>query len=235
MNDMKILALDTTTRFLCLALAYHRNIYECNLDLGRRHSALLVPIIKRSLEALEWRIQDIRYFACGIGPGSFTGVRVGVSAIKGFAWALGKPVLGIPTLDIIAMNALSCAGKDAKGGSIIPVLDAKRGLIYCSVYRRSKGGLKRTMPYMLLSEEDFLRKAPSGSLILGDAIALYKEKMSAAIKGAVLLDKDYWYPQAHNIIPLSLEKIDSGKIDNVFTIKPIYLYPKDCQIKQSHG
>jgi tRNA threonylcarbamoyladenosine biosynthesis protein TsaB len=221
---MRILAIDTSTKFLCLGLYDDGKIYEYNLDLDRRHSSLIVVTIKRALDALGWKINDIDYFACGLGPGSFTGVRVGLATIKGFAWALNKPILGISTLDILAKNV------NLNAACIIPAMDAKRNLIYCSVYQAKDGKLKRLSPYMLLSLERFLHKVKPQSIILGDAIKLYKPRMLKEIKSVTLLDEDYWYPQARNIIILSLEKIRKKSIDSHFKIKPIYLYPKECQI-----
>lgn len=221
---MKILGIDTTTKFLCIGIYDNSKIYEYNLELGTLQSSLLLPWIKRLLDALHWRIKDIDYFACGLGPGSFTGIRVGLSTIKGLTWALKKPILGISTLDIIACNA------QEYNGIIIAAIDAKRNLIYCSAYKNNRKGLKRIMPYLLLAKDDFLKKIKPKSIILGDALRIYKEEILKEIRGANLLDKDYWYPKARNIMVLALEKIKDRKF-NTFNIKPIYLYPKECQIR----
>jgi len=216
---MKILGIDTTTRFLCLGICDDARIYEYNMDLGIKHSALLVPTIKRALEALGWQLGDIDYFACGLGPGSFTGIRVGLSTIKGLSWALKKPIVGISTLDILACNASGI------GGAVVPAIDAKRNLIYCSIYQFKNGALKRTAPYMLLQEAELLKKIPAHAVLLGDA--------AAKIEGARILDKDSWYPKARHIISLALERIKEKKFKRAFSAQPIYLYPKECQIKKS--
>ncbi len=223
---MKILGVDTTTKFLCLGIYDGSKIYEYSLESGIKHSALLVPTIKRVLDVLGWHIRDIDYFACGLGPGSFTGMRVGLSTIKGLSWSLDKPIIGISSLDILARNA------SRLGGYIVPAIDAKRGLIYCSIYRIKNGALKRIAPYLLLNEGEFLKKIPKNSIVLADAINLYKEDILRKIKGIKILDKDYWYPKAHNIIKLALERIEDKKFNNAFKIKPIYLYPKECQIRK---
>ncbi|MDD4895061.1 MAG: tRNA (adenosine(37)-N6)-threonylcarbamoyltransferase complex dimerization subunit type 1 TsaB [Candidatus Omnitrophica bacterium] len=223
---MKILGIDTTTKFLSIGLYDGRRIYEYNLDLGTRHSTLLIPTLKRVLDALGWDVKEIDYFACGLGPGSFTGIRVGAAAVKGLSWPLNKPVAGISTLDILANKV------KLPGVSIAPVIDAKRGLIYCSIYKREKGCLKRIAPYMLLSEEELCRKLKRNTVILGDALNLCKEKIIKNISGAVILDKDCWYPDGHNIIYLALEKIRGKSFSSAFNLKPIYLYPKECQIRK---
>lgn len=221
---MKILGIDTSTKFLCLGIYDQGRIYEYNLECGRKLSSLLTTTIKRAVEALNWQINDIDYFACGLGPGSFTGLRIAVATIKGMAWSLNKPLLGISSLDILAKNV-------AGDAVIVPAIDAKRNLIYCSIYKNKKGILRRTAPYMLLSIDDFLKKVRANSTLLGDAITLYKEKILKNISGVTILDKDYWHLQGHNIIYLALEELRNKKINNAFDIKPIYLYPKECQIK----
>lgn len=223
---MRILGIDTTTKFLCLGLSDEKKTYEYNLDLGRRHSTLLVPTIKRVLGVLGWNIYEIDYFACGIGPGSFTGMRVGLATIKGLSWPFKKPIVGISSLDILARSVKN------DFTPIVPAIDAKRNLIYCSIYKIHKGALKKIAPYMLLSEDEFLKRIPRNALVLGDASGLYKEQILKNIKGVNILDRDHWYPRGGNLIALAQERIKSNKLQNAFNIRPIYLYPKECQIRK---
>jgi tRNA threonylcarbamoyladenosine biosynthesis protein TsaB len=222
---MKILGIDTTTKFLSIGVYDGAKVYAYNLEVGRRLSSLLAPTIKRILDALGWQASDIDYFACGLGPGSFTGMRVGVATIKGLAWSLHKPIIGISTLDILARAV------KAKGVRVIPMIDAKRHLVYCSVYKTEGSIQKRIMPYLLLTEAQFQKKMRPKSTIFGDALLLYKENILSNIKNVTILDSDYWYPRGHNIIELALERIKQKKLSNSFKIKPIYLYPKECQIR----
>ncbi|MDP3041615.1 MAG: tRNA (adenosine(37)-N6)-threonylcarbamoyltransferase complex dimerization subunit type 1 TsaB [Candidatus Omnitrophota bacterium] len=222
---MKILGIDTTTSRLCLGLYVDGKFYEYSLQVGRRLSELLVPIIQRVICALGLKIADIDYFACGLGPGSFTGMRIGLATIKGLSVVRNKPVIGISTLDILAMNA------PVKDRLIVTALDAKRSLIYCSAYRYERGSLKRKSAYALLSLDELVKKFPNKAVILGDAAALYGDALLTRIKNATILDKDYWIVQAHNLISLALAKIKAKQFSSVLTVKPIYLYSKECQIK----
>jgi tRNA threonylcarbamoyladenosine biosynthesis protein TsaB len=225
---MKILGIDTTTRFLCLGIYRDGEICEYSLDLGRRLSALITPTIKRVLDALGWGIKDVDYFACGLGPGSFTGIRVGIAAVKGLAFSLNKPVVGISTLDILAANSANAAGY------IIPMVDARRNLIYCSIYRNKSGRLSRLEPYMLLTINEFLKKikVKGNAVILGDAVNLYKQDILMHMGGVRALDKDYWYPSGRNIVNLAVERIKARKFASAYSVKPVYLYPKECQIRK---
>ena len=221
---MKILAIDTSTKYFCLGLYDKGKVYEYTLETGKNLSRVITAHIKRVLDSIGWEAEDIDYFACGIGPGSFTGIRIGVATIKGLSWALNKPIAAVPSLDILAMNANT-------DKYIVPVVDAKRNLIYCSVYKKKGTRLQRLGPYMLLDEKKLCRKIKKDSALLGDALNLYKPKILSSVKGIQVLDKDYWLPQARNIISLALEKIKENKLKNSFEIKPIYLYPKECQVR----
>ena len=212
-----------------MAISIGEQVYEFRLETGRKLSGLITIAIARALEAVGLKPQDLDYFACGLGPGSFTGIRIGLSTIKGLAWALKKPVLGIPTLDILA------AGANQRETMIVPAVDARRNLIYCSGYRFQGSALKRLMPYMLLSTEEFYRKVKPRSVILGDAVQLYRQGILKNIKGAQILDKDYWYPRPRPLIALAKEYAAGGKFSTALKVKPIYLYPKECQVRRVEG
>ena len=222
---MKILGIDTSTKFLCLGLYVDGKFYEYNLETGRTLSVVLVPTIERVITAAGLKIADIDYFACGLGPGSFTGMRIGLATIKGLSIVRNKPVVGISTLDILAENVL------INNTLIVPAIDARRDLIYCSSYKREQGCLKRKSEYQLLSLDKFVKKFTNKTIILGDAAAIYRDKMIFQLKGASILDKDYWFPKAHNLINLALAKIKAKQLSCAEAIKPIYLYPQECQIK----
>jgi len=222
---MKILGIDTSTKFLSLGLYDSGKIYAYNLEVANKLSGLLAPTISRVLEAAGLTAGNIDYFASGLGPGSFTGLRVGIATIKGLSWALRKPVVGVPTLDILAKNA------KAGDGDVAVMVDAKRNLVYGSIYRMGESSLEKKAPYLLLRPDDFLKKLRPHTRILGDGAGLYRQEIFMQEKGLIIMDKEYWYPKAHNIIELALAKIKAKQIMNSFTVKPIYLYPKECQIR----
>ncbi|MCM8789884.1 MAG: tRNA (adenosine(37)-N6)-threonylcarbamoyltransferase complex dimerization subunit type 1 TsaB [Candidatus Omnitrophica bacterium] len=224
---MKILSIDTSTKYFVLSICDESKMYELNLEVEKRLSSLINITIQRALNYVGIRLDDLDYFACGLGPGSFTGLRIGVAAIKGFCLSLKKPVIGISSLDILAKNASHLEEKN-----IIPIIDAKRGLIYSSVYKIKDNRLLRLKQYTLETFDELLKNKIKNPVFLGDAVDLYKHKIISSIRGAVVLDKDYWFPKGHHIAELALKKIRSKKISNPFTIKPIYLYPKECQIRK---
>ncbi|MFA5117540.1 MAG: tRNA (adenosine(37)-N6)-threonylcarbamoyltransferase complex dimerization subunit type 1 TsaB [Candidatus Omnitrophota bacterium] len=249
---MKILALDTSTKFLSLGISDGKKIYECSLEVGVKLSSLLMPTIKRALESARMGLGDIDFFACGLGPGSFTGIRVGIAAVKALAWSLEKPLVGIPTLDSLARGiflseqgiagaADVCHGLRQEDIVIVPVIDAKRKMFYSSVYKLRGRDLKRVSPYFLLSPQELSVKILShcggkkGKVTLffaGDGVELYRQARAQGPGREVVLDKDCWYPRPRHMIALAQEKISSAKVSNAYELKPLYLYPKECQIRE---
>lgn len=228
---MKILGIDTSSKVLSIALTKGRElITEETILADRKHSALLVPKIKELLERSGSGIADVDVFVVGTGPGSFTGLRIGVSALKGFGIATAKPCIGVPSIDAIALNVK----EDSK--LIAPIIDAKRENLYSAIYMRKKGRLIRKSQLLLLTVQELMKKINairnrSPVFFLGDAIALYREKMLHISNEAVFLGEEYWYPRASNLIQLALGRIDRIKKMDLAKLKPIYLYPKNCQVK----
>ena len=125
---MRILGIDTSSRVLSIALTKGRElIAEETVACDRKHAALLVPKIKDLLERSRLGIESVDGFVVGTGPGSFTGLRIGVSTVKGFGIATAKPCIGVPSIDAIALNVK----EDSK--LIVPIIDAKRHQVYSAI------------------------------------------------------------------------------------------------------
>lgn len=223
---MKILGIDTSTDFLHIALFDDGKVYEYSLETKKKLSELLDVTIKRLLDAVGWSFSDIDYFACGVGPGSFTGIRVGIAAIKGMSWALSKPVIAVSSLDILAKNCAS------QGEKIVAAIDARRGLVYCALYVTKNGRLKRASKYLLVSVKELCRLVKTKAVFLGSGALLYRQEITKSVRQARILDRDYNHLRPHNIINLALEKIRAKSAQDTFTVQPIYLYPQDCQVKK---
>jgi tRNA threonylcarbamoyladenosine biosynthesis protein TsaB len=223
---VKILGIDTSTDFLHIGLYDQGKVYEYSLETKKKLSGVLDVTIKRLLDAVGWSFSDIDYFACGAGPGSFTGIRVGIAAVKGMSWALSKPVVAVSSLDILAKN---CA---TEGVKIVPVIDARRGLVYCALYVTKNGCLKRTSKYLLISVKELCKLVKTRAVFLGCGALLYRQEIAKSVRRAEILDRDYNQLRPHNIINLALEKIRAKAVQDTFTVQPIYLYPRDCQVKK---
>jgi len=222
---LKILGIDTSSKFLNIALSEDEDIIkEESYLLDRRHASQLVPKVKELLKKYRTPISKIDVFIIGLGPGSFTGLRIGVSAIKGFGIASGKPCIGVASIDSIACNA------QENNKDIIPIIDAKRGQVYAAIYRRKGNKVARLSDYLILPIEKLLKKVKGDSVFLGDGVPLYRNNISSINKKAVFLEEEYWYPGAGNLIKLGFSK--KAKKINLAKLIPLYLYPENCQIRK---
>ncbi|MFA4991523.1 MAG: tRNA (adenosine(37)-N6)-threonylcarbamoyltransferase complex dimerization subunit type 1 TsaB [Candidatus Omnitrophota bacterium] len=223
---MRILGIDTSSLVLSVAVSEDGGIIrEESYSLDRKHSSLLIPKIKELLRKTRSGIDKIDGFVVGLGPGSFTGMRIGVSAVKGFGVATGKPCVGVASIDAMAMNAEA-------DGVIVPIIDAKRQQVYAAVYDKKRDKIVRRSEYLLLPVEEVLKKIKGPVIFLGDGAGLYRGQIERLNEKAVFLDERYWYPRASNLIKLGLTKIKKAKAPGLDKLAPIYLYPDDCQIKR---
>jgi len=125
---MKVLALDCSTDLLSVALRCDSGFAEVTLDLGLRHAESLTGLIELCLARASLEPKDLDLIACALGPGSFTGLRIGMATAKGMALALGKPWIAVPTLDALAW------GKEHFSGAVVPIVDGKKGRFYSAIY-----------------------------------------------------------------------------------------------------
>ena len=177
-------------------------------------------------------LNKIDGFAVGLGPGSFTGLRVGLSTVKALAFASQKPIVGIPSLDVLAMSS-----KDEGINQVCVVSDARRDMVYSGLYLVQKGVVKRISPYALAPTENVLAPIEGKVLLVGDGIKLFKDAIiKASHKGKryepVFADEKEWFPQARNLVELSAERFAKKKTDNLDKLIPLYLYPDDCQVRR---
>ena len=224
---MVVLAIDTSTAYLSVALC------DGDKSLGRyhrmadmRHSTILMPTISNILKKAKIRPEDIDLFSISIGPGSFTGLRIGVTTVKGLAFSLKKPIVTVPTMDVIAYNAIK------RSSVICPVLDARKGKVYACIYRSDGVGLKRLTGYLLLAPSELVEKVERYKEIvfLGDGIrcmeGAYPDKEVLEISSKI-----DWYPEAGIAAKLGAEKFKKGDIVTAEKLRPFYIYSKECDIK----
>ena len=152
---MKILALDSSASFACSALLDDEILlHEVRDNSGRAHSETLLPLIASMLEKHGVRPHDIDLFACSVGPGSYTGVRIGVSTVKGLCSGSGKPCVALSSLEVLARNA------EGFEGLVCPLIDARRDRVYTALFESKKGVVTRLAPdtVLTLCELDALLK-----------------------------------------------------------------------------
>lgn len=184
---MKVLAVDAAGKALSLAIAEEdKLIASATLNVGLTHSQRLLPMLSALLESAALTMQDIDMVAVVNGPGSFTGLRIGIATAKGLAEAAGCPLLTVSTLEAEAWAARGM------GAYICPLLDARRNEVYTALYDESGAEI---WPAMAIAPDElaarlteFANGCPGARFVLvGDAAALYIDKMREMLAAPVLL------------------------------------------------
>ena len=223
---MKILGIDTSTKYLSVAVTKNGKLLgEYSQDCAQAHSLHLVPVIKKLLNKTRLQLKDLDALCVSIGPGSFTGLRIGASTVKGLAVAAKKPIVPVPTLDVIAKNALHHSGK------VCVILDARKQQVYACLYESKSGKIKRASKYMLLKIGELVKKLKGEILFLGDGIEIYKEEIKKEKKiRPVFAEQELWYPDSYWVCVMGQEMLKAGKKISAENLVPMYIYARTCTI-----
>jgi len=228
---MRILAVDTSTKVSGAAVADEEGIIgESMLNTGKTHSRRILPLVNSLLQNMDLTLGEMDGFAVTIGPGSFTGLRIGISTVKAFAQVLGKPVAGIVTLDALAENLREAPGL------ICPILDARKNEVYTAIYRR-EGSVKRVSSYQAVSPHDLLHELQTKDeqvTFLGDGVGVYRLLIEQTMKDQAFFAspaKNYLRPGEISLLGLSA--FTQGQTYSADEIKPLYLRLSEAEIKWS--
>ncbi len=162
---MRILALETATLAGSAALLEGgRVIGQSLLDVALTHSERLLAMVDRLLQDSGWDVAVLDALAVSVGPGSFTGLRVGIATVKGLAMSLGLPVAPVPTLDALASNL------PFADAPVCPLLDARKGEVYLSLYRWNEDRMERQWDYLALSPPAVAERLELPVIVVGDGV-----------------------------------------------------------------
>ncbi len=228
---MRILALETSTKTFSLAVSENSKILAYrNIKLTRVLSSSIIPAINAILKKTNLELENLDGFAIGLGPGSFTSLRVGLSTVKALSLAANKPVVGISSLDILAMNT-----PEKIEGPVCVVSDAKRSLLYACFYTKKGNSFHRQSDYLLIGIEELLSKTPRDAFFIGDGVGLYKKELLKKIGNSPeknLAEEKLWSPQANRLVALAYPRFLKKDFQSAENLTPIYLYAEDCQIQK---
>ncbi|OGW84620.1 MAG: tRNA (adenosine(37)-N6)-threonylcarbamoyltransferase complex dimerization subunit type 1 TsaB [Omnitrophica bacterium RIFCSPHIGHO2_02_FULL_46_11] len=229
MGVNNILAVDTSSRVLSVAIGTRTSaVFESNLEGTPQHSEQLLGLIAEGLKDLGLKKHDLTHLIWGLGPGSFTGLRIGLSVLKGFSLGLKKRCFGVSSLDVIAL------GSGVINGDLIVCLDARREHLYVAQYRFQKGQVKKVLSDRLLSFDHFLSKLKPGMTLTGDAISSYGELIQKKKEeGISFLPQSFWYPKAHFMLKLLAEKHEWVEALTLRKMVPKYLRISEAEEKWS--
>ncbi|GAA4724824.1 tRNA (adenosine(37)-N6)-threonylcarbamoyltransferase complex dimerization subunit type 1 TsaB [Brevibacillus fulvus] len=228
---MRVLAIDTSNLVLSVAVVDEsRVLAEMTTNLRKNHSVRLMDNISLLLDELELSPQELDGIAVAKGPGSYTGVRIGVATAKSLAWSLGIPVVGISSLQAVALNACGFTG------GIVPCFDARRGQVYTALYQSQ--GMNR-LTEMAAEQIILLREwlpliaaetAGRPLLFLGDDVALHRETIVEMLgERALFAPSAFNHPRAAHLGWLAIERIEQA--DDPHSLLPEYLQVAEAEAK----
>lgn len=218
---MKILSLDSATESAtCAVMSEDKLLGEITFNYKKQHSVILMPMIDILLKNLNLDIDSIDGFVVSKGPGSFTGLRIGVSTIKGLSHGTHKPFISVSSLDALAYNM---AYTD---GIICPIMDALRGNVYTALYTFSNNNLKRVSDYMLISVENLIslvNEHKTQVCFIGDGIYKYKDILIQNIPKAIFSPNHLNVVKASSLGEIGLKLLKSGLSDDLYNFCPLYI------------
>jgi tRNA threonylcarbamoyladenosine biosynthesis protein TsaB len=214
-RGVRILALETSAlRGTVTVLEDGRVLGQS--ELTQRTAQALAPAIVRQLEAVGWRPQDIQLIAVTQGPGSFTGLRVGVTTAKTLAYAVGAELVAVNTLEVIASQAPA----DVVEGDIWAVLDAQRQQLFAALFRRdSHGVLQIQGETRIIDNAHWLAELKPPVAVTGLGLRNLVNLLPTQI---TIIDDSQWEPQAAAVGQLAYRAYQSGRRDDLWTLTPHY-------------
>ena len=216
---MLILALDSTAIVASVALCRdEKPLASFTVKNGNTHSETLLPMVEAVLKSANVTVNDVDLFACSVGPGSFTGVRIGTATIKGLAFGQNKNCLGVSTLEALAQNLVPF------DGIICPVMNARRGQVYNALFRYEGGTLRRLCEDRALSVADLAAElAEKGEpfALCGDGVAEFHRLApnSAPVSVPTLLEDQ----SAVSVAKVALRRANAGESGTDAALVPVYL------------
>ena len=229
---MKIIGVDTSTRTGSVAVLEGDTVLaELAVTSAQTHAKRLMPAIDATLGMAGLTISECDGFAVTTGPGSFTGLRIGISTVKGLGFATKKPITGVTTLDALAYQFLSFPHL------ICPVLDARKGQIYTALYEcASHKGLKRVIEDCAVEPKEWLNQIQGLCLFAGDGAVVYKELIRETLGDLAHFAPPYLNTVRASVVAyIGMKQILDGKIADVSSLVPYYIRKSDAEIKVEKG
>ncbi len=224
---MKILALETSAKSVSCAVvedgAPLASAYQCT---GLTHSRTLLPMVDAMLKNADLTIGDMDALAIAAGPGSFTGLRIGIAAVKGLAWAADKPCLGVSTLEAMAENVAHL------NGLVVGAMDARRAQVYNAVFEARNGTLTRLTPDRAISLEDLCAQLTGKEqpiTVLGDGGALCHRYLTEHGVKCSLAPTPLLYQNAVGVGLAAERAYARGEAVNAQELLPMYLRPAQAE------
>ncbi|TDI98096.1 MAG: tRNA (adenosine(37)-N6)-threonylcarbamoyltransferase complex dimerization subunit type 1 TsaB [Caldithrix sp.] len=219
---MKLLTIDTATEICGVALTEDAQlVVDYRLNQKNVHNEKLVSTIQQLLGDIGWQLRDLEGIVFSKGPGSFTGLRIGISVSKGLSFSLGIPIVGVNTLDALAFGAPNFVGK------ICAVIKAREKEVYFALYENFLNNFKRCSEYEIIHLEKLPEKLNSKILVVSNPPDLVSYAVN---KETVTVPPEYSLLKPLTIAGLGFKKFQANEIENSEAAEPFYL--KDFRPKR---
>lgn len=227
---MIILAFDVCSTTVSVAILRNRDVlYETIIEQGRQHSETLLPAIDEACRRTNLTLPKIDFLACTLGPGSFTGLRIGISTLKGLMMALEKPAAGVSSLAALAFNIKE------KGKIIRPMMDAGRGQVYLASYEYLQNGFLNQVEDAQSISPELIKESPGQNVIyVGDGAVKYAGLLPSSIRQKIAPASQKQI-RASSVGLLALENFDKGDLLSFETCLPFYLRSADIASPEKVG
>ena len=230
---MKILAIETSTMLGGIAIMDHLSglIAEVRLNVKSTHSERLMTEIAHVLKQAELKVSDIDVFAIAIGPGSFTGLRIGLSTVKGFSYATGKPIVSVPTLEALAWNFPYCRHP------VCTMLDARKKEVYAALFKWEDGEFTRLIDEVSIRInrvlEDIKLSSDKKVLFTGEGAILYRDKIIEVMGNkAIFASPEKIVPSPANVASIGIKKAIKGEFSEPVSLVPFYIRRSEAELKR---
>lgn len=227
---MNILAVDTSSLVATVAVMNEEKLLgEYTINSAMTHSQKLMPIIEKLLSTIDLSMEDIDIIAVSRGPGSFTGIRIGISTVKGLAHPGNIPLIGVSSLEGLAYNILY--SKEL----VCPIMDARRNQVYTGVYKWIDYKLQTIVdeaPLSIRELMDKLREREEKVIFLGDGLNRYRDEIINTLGNkALFAPKSANMQRASSIAQLAFDKIhkEGVKPESYLNIAPVYLRKSEAE------
>ncbi len=237
---MRILAVDTATKSCSVAVTENETVIgEITKVSKQTHSKHLLEMVHTVIREAGLTLSDLDGFAVTRGPGSFTGLRIGISSIKGLALAVKKPVVGISTLLTLAQQARAFARQvhhqeqqiSRTSHLVCPLIDARKGQVYVSLYRRDADALTPEHEERVLAPHEALQNIESSCVFVGSGAVLYRDIITDMLGDlASFAPDDGHIIQASTVARLGLKQFESGDDGEVTDLVPYYIRKSDAEL-----
>ena len=218
---MITLAFDSTAKAASVAVCDGEELLALyNIDNGLTQSELLLPMAENMLKSLKLTFDDVNLLACAVGPGSFTGVRIGVALVKGIAFGKSIPCVSVSTLDELAVNL------EGLDGIIVPVMDARRQQVYTATYKGEGGSLNKLTPDRAIAISELaeeLKCYTEPIYLVGDGYDVAKRGLMAAGVNVKNTPKLLITENAYSVARVAIRKYENGEATSDLEIAPTYL------------